>query len=47
MASTMMPNEYLKIPEGTIITELWPMEMDHLVWILNGIPNIHNGISPI
>ena len=47
MARTMMLHAAMKSPEGFIITELWPMAMDHATWLYNHIPKMDTGISPV
>ena len=38
MARTMMLHAAMRSREGTIKTELWPMAMDHAVWIHHHLP---------
>ena len=47
IACTMMLHAAMRSPEGTITTELWPMAMDHAVWIYNHIPKADTGLSPM
>jgi hypothetical protein len=46
----MMLHAAMRSPEGLIITELWPMAMDHATWLYDHIPKMDTmdtGISPI
>ena len=45
MACTMMLHAAMRSPEGTITAELWPMAMNHAVWIYNQIPIPDTGLS--
>ena len=47
MARTMLIHADLHSPGGTISMDLWPMAMDHAVWLYNRIPRQENGIAPI
>jgi hypothetical protein len=47
MARTMMLHAAMRSPEGFIITELWPMAMDHAAYLYNHIPKMDTGISPV
>ena len=47
MARTMLIHADLHSPDGTINMDLWPMAMDHAVWLYNRIPRQENGIAPI
>ena len=47
MAHTMLIHAAMHSPEGAITAELWPMAMDHAVWLYNRIPRIDSGIAPI
>ena len=45
MARTMMIHAAMRSPQGTISADLWPMAMDHAVWIYNRIPRMDTGLS--
>ena len=45
MACTMMLHAAMRSPEDTIITELWPMTMNHATWIYNRISKSDTGLS--
>ena len=47
MARTMLIHADLHSPDGTINMDLWPMAMDHAVWLYNRITRQENGIAPI
>ena len=47
MARTMLIHADIHSPGGTISMDLWPMAMDHAVWLYNRIPRQENGIAPI
>ena len=38
MARTMLIHAAMRSPDGTISADLWPMAMDHAVWLYNRIP---------
>ena len=45
MARTMLIHAAMRSPQGTITAELWPMAIDHAVWIYNRIPRMDSGLS--
>jgi hypothetical protein len=47
MARTMMLHAALRSPSGFITADLWPMAMDHAVWIHNRLPSLQSGYAPI
>lgn len=47
MARTMMLHAALRSPSGYISPDLWPMAMDHAVWLYNHIPSLETGLAPI
>ena len=44
-ARTMLLHAQLRWPDATS-PELWPMAMEHASYLLNIIPNVHEGLSP-
>ena len=46
MACTIMIHAAMKSPDGTITAELWPMAMDHAVWVYNHMPKEDTGLTP-
>ena len=46
MPLTLFINLDIQIPEGLSCEYLWPMAMDHAVWIYNHVPNPCAGMSP-
>ena len=47
MARTMLLHAALRSPEGVITSDLWPMAMDHAVWLYNRIPKMDTGLTPM
>ena len=47
MARTMLIHAAMRSPEGTIMAELWPMAVDHAVWIYNRVPRMDSGLSAL
>ena len=47
IARTMMLHAAMRSPDGTVTSKLWPMAMDHAVWIYNRIPKYDTGLSPL
>ena len=47
MARTMLLHAALRSSEGVITAELWPMAMDHAIWLYNHIPHSDTGLAPI
>jgi len=47
MARTMMLHAAMRSPEGMMTADLWPMAMDHAVWLYNRIPKMDTGLAPI
>ena len=47
MARTMLIHAAMRSPSGTISAELWPMAIDHAVWIYNRLPRMETGLSAI
>ena len=45
MALTMLIHSYMHSPQGTITSELWPMDIDHLLCMYNRMPRDDYGIS--
>ena len=45
-ARKLMIHAALRSPEGHITGDLWPMAMDHAVWLYNRIPKRQSGLSP-
>ena len=42
---TMLIRYSMRSPQGNITAELWPMAIDHVVWLYNGIPRKDSGMS--
>ena len=40
MSRTMLMHAVLRFPEDTLYTGIWPMAMDHTVWVYNWIPDM-------
>ena len=40
MARIMLMHAALRCPEDTLSTDIWPMEMDYVVWVYNRIPHM-------
>ena len=38
MDRTMLIHSYMCSPQGTITDDIWPMDIDHAVWLYNRIP---------
>ena len=47
MARTVMLHAAIHSPEGAISAHLWPMAVDHAIWIHNRIPRQDTGLAPI
>ena len=43
MATTMLMHSELRYPENTLPTDIWPMTMNHDVWVCNQIPDMNYG----
>ena len=44
MAHTMMIHSAMRSPQCNITDEMWPMAIDHAVWLYNLIPHDDSGI---
>ena len=40
ISRTMLMHTALRCPEDTLSTDIWPMEMDYVVWVYNWIPHM-------
>ena len=47
MAHTIMLHAALRSLSIFISTDLWPMAMDHAVWLYNHIPSLETGLAPL
>ena len=45
MARTLMLHAAMRTPGDFITAELWPMAIDHVVWMYNNVPNQKFGLS--
>ena len=45
MDCTMMIHSTMNSPQGTITAELWPMVIDHTVWMYNLMPREDSSMS--
>ena len=46
MACTLLIHAAMRSPGGNITADLWPMAMDHAVWMYDHLPRAGTGISP-
>ena len=47
MAHTMMIHAAMRSPQGSVSADLWPMAIDHAVWLYNRIPKRETGFSAL
>ena len=47
MSRTMLMHAYIRFPEDTFSTDLWPMAMDYDVLVYNRIPDMQSELSAI
>ena len=47
MERTMLMHAALICLEDKFSTDIWPMEMDYVVWVYNRIPDMQYGLSAI
>ena len=47
IARTILIHAAIHSEQGHITAELWPMAMDHAVWIYNRTPKMDSGMSPL